>query len=327
MRSALVWLPLAAFLCLVACASAAPPVRTAKFSGREYVRLIDWCKGYDLAVGWTVPDKSYLLQNKSWKISLLVDSREARVNGIQVWLLYPLIYHLGGLYLSSVDAQSTLQPLLRPAAMPKGARIRTICLDAGHGGNDPGHRTGARQEKTYTLLLASELAATLRKSGYKVVFTRTKDATVELDHRPAAANRMKADLFISLHFNAAASAGSGAQGTEVYSLTPAGAPSTNSQGEGANARNSSGNRHNQLNFLLAYQVQKALLSNLGTTDRGVRRARFAVLRSAAMPAILVEAGFLSHVSEGQKLLTSAYRQRIAKAVAQGVAAYQRVVSR
>lgn len=327
MRSALACLLLIACTCFTGLLRADPAVRTARFHGRDYVRLMDWSKTQSLAVSWITPDKSIQLRNPAWRISLIVDSREARINGVQFWLLYPLVYSQGGLYMSAVDVQSTLTPLLRPSAMAKGARIRTICIDAGHGGKDPGHRTGSRWEKVYTLLLANELAAQLRKAGYQVIFTRTKDATVELEDRPAIAIRNRADLFISLHFNAAGSPRSPAQGTEVYSLTPARAPSTNSQGEGADEGNFPGNRNNQRNLLLAYHVQKSLISTLGTTDRGVRRARFAVLRTATMPSVLIEAGFLSHPTEGRKILTSAYRQRIAKAIVQGVGSYQKVVVR
>ncbi len=327
MRSALACLLLIVWAGFTGLLRADPAVRTAKFHGRDYVRLVDWGKTQGLAVSWITKDKTLQLRSAAWRISLIVDSREARVNGVQLWLLYPLVYSGGGLYMSSVDIQNTLTPLLRPTPMAKGRRIRTICIDPGHGGKDPGHRTGNRQEKTYTLLLATELAGQLRKAGYKVVFTRTKDVTVELDDRPVAAARNGADLFISLHFNAAGSPRSLAQGTEVYSLTPARAPSTNSQGEGADSGSFTGNRHNQANLLLAYHVQKSLITTLGTVDRGVRRARFAVLRPATMPAVLVEAGFLSHATEGRKLATSAYRQRIARAIVQGVASYQKVVVR
>ncbi len=327
MRSALAWIVLVVFACHPGLMRAGPVVRTAKFFGREHVRLMDWSKAAGLEIGWVTREKSLLLHNSSWRISLIVDSREARVNGIHVWLLYPVLYRNGGLYMATVDVQNTLQPLLKPATMPRGARIKTICIDAGHGGKDPGHRTGMRQEKTYTLLMANDLASQLRRAGYQVVLTRTNDALVELDDRAALAARRRADLFISIHFNAAESPRSPAQGTEVYGLTPAGAPSTNSQGEGADSGNFPGNRHNQANLLLAYNVQKALLSTLGTPDRGVRRARFAVLRTASMPAVLVEAGFLSHATEGRKILTSAYRQKIAKAVVQGVSAYQKAVVR
>jgi len=77
-------------------------------------------------------------------------------------------------------------------------------------------------------------------------------------------------------------------------------------------------------LFLAYQVQKALTRGLPAEDRGVRRARFAVLRDAAMPAVLVEAGFMSNPSEAHKIFTAAYRQKIARAIVEGLLAYKRV---
>jgi N-acetylmuramoyl-L-alanine amidase len=104
-----------------------------------------------------------------------------------------------------------------------------------------------------------------------------------------------------------------------------GASSTNARGEGASAGGFPGNRHNDKNLFLAYQVQKALTRNLVVEDRGVRRARFAVLRNAVMPAVLIEAGFMSHPAEGQKIFSSAYRQKLARAIVEGLLAYKRAI--
>ena len=93
-------------------------------------------------------------------------------------------------------------------------------------------------------------------------------------------------------------------------MTPVGAASTNARGEGANAGAFPGNRWDEQNMLLAYQIQKALLRQLGSEDRGVRRARFEVLREATMPAALIEAGFLSHPTEGKKIFTAEYRRQM-----------------
>jgi N-acetylmuramoyl-L-alanine amidase len=79
---------------------------------------------------------------------------------------------------------------------------------------------------------------------------------------------------------------------------------------------------NEKNLFLAYQVQKSLTRNLDCEDRGVRRARFEVLREAVMPAILIEAGFLSHPVEGRKILDSAYRREIARAIVEGLLSYK-----
>jgi len=122
-------------------------------------------------------------------------------------------------------------------------------------------------------LLAQELRTQLTHAGFKVTLTRSTDAFIELPTRPELAKRRSADLFVSLHFNASDTARNSVQGAEVYCLTPVGASSTNARGEGAGAGAFPGNRHNDLNLFLAYQVQKALTRNLAVEDRGVRRAR------------------------------------------------------
>jgi N-acetylmuramoyl-L-alanine amidase len=108
-------------------------------------------------------------------------------------------------------------------------------------------------------------------------------------------------------------------------MTPAGAPSTNAHGERDNEEWSVGNRSNDKSMFLAYQMQKSLTRNLGVEDRGVHRARFAVLREAVMPAILIEGGFMSNPAEGRKIFDPAYRREMAKAVAAGIIAYKKAV--
>jgi len=153
------------------------------------------------------------------------------------------------------------------------------------------------------------------------MLTRWTDTTVELPERSELANRRKADLFVSLHFNSADSARTVVRGAEVYCLTPVGASSTNARGEGGNAGASPGNRNNDKNMFFAYQVQKALTRSVAVNDRGVRRARFAVLREATMPAVLIEAGFMSHPEEGKRIFDAGYRRQIAQAIVVGIRAY------
>ncbi len=181
-------------------------------------------------------------------------------------------------------------------------------------------------EKAYTLLLAKETSALLTEAGFKVYLTRYWDSSVDLPARGEYANRRKADLFLSLHFNSAdGNGGRSVSGAEVYCMTPAYQSSTNARGEGADEGPYAGNRSDAKNVLLAYQLQKALLKNLGAEDRGVRRARFAVLRSAEMPAALVEAGFMSNVSDASRIYSSQKRRDMARAIVQGVLAYKKLV--
>jgi N-acetylmuramoyl-L-alanine amidase len=201
--------------------------------------------------------------------------------------------------------------------------VTRICLDPGHGGKDPGERAGSHQEKIYTLLLAQELASQLTGAGYKVTLTRNSDKFIELPDRIGIAKKRSADLFLCLHFNSAPNSANTVRGAEVYCMTPVGAPSTNARGEGAGAGWYAGNRLNDKNVYLAYQLQRSLTKNPGMDDRGVHRARWAVLRDATMPAVLIEAGFMSNPSEGKKIFDPAYRRQIAKAIVDGIGAYRK----
>jgi N-acetylmuramoyl-L-alanine amidase len=307
-------------------AGAAPGrIETISYSGHVYERLTDWARSNGLEARWVKKDETLQVNNRSTKILLEVDSRQAEFNGTTFWLSFPVLDRNGSVYLARLDAQTTFQPLLSPPKNRPAPAIRTICLDPGHGGHDPGECAGSRQEKKYTLLLAEEVRRQLLRAGFRVVLTRTRDAYVELSDRADVARRNGADLFVSLHFNAFPSAPSTVQGTEVYCMTPPGAPSTNAQGEGGGAGAFAGNRFNDKNLFLAYQMEKTLAKELGAADRGVKRARFEVLREATMPAILIEAGFLSHPVEGRKIVDAGYRRMTAQAIVDGLQAYKRSV--
>jgi N-acetylmuramoyl-L-alanine amidase len=302
-----------------------PPVQRA--SGAAFVRLTEWARARGFELRWLKKDETLQLSSQSARLLFSVDSNDADVNGVGVRLLFPVAIHDGMPCLSQLDSQMTLDPILSPPRSRRGASVTRICLDPGHGGIDPGNRAGSHQEKTYTLLLAQELAAQLTRAGYKVTLTRDTDKFIELSDRPAIAKRRSADLFISLHFNSAPNSANTVRGAEVYCMTPVGAPSTNARGEGGGAGWYPGNRSNDKNVYLAYQLQKSVTKNLGAEDRGLHRARFAVLRDATMPAVLIEAGFMSNPSEGTRIFDAGYRKQIAKSIVDGIGAYRRGTER
>jgi N-acetylmuramoyl-L-alanine amidase len=323
--AALTWLML---LAAPACShAAAHPAEEVRIAGKEYARLSDWARKRELALRWTKSDEALELSNSATRIVLQIHSPEAQINGVEVRLLFPLIQQGETVWISSLDLKNTFEPVLSPPRLRRGAQLRTVCLDPGHGGKDPGNQVGLSQEKKFTLLLSQELQAQLKRAGWKVSLTRTSDNFVELPNRPEIARRRKADLFISLHFNSVATSPASVKGAEVYCLTPAGAPSTNAGGEGGGAGSYAGNRFNNENMFLAYQIQKTLTRRVPFEDRGVHRARFWVLRDADMPAVLIEAGFLSHPVEGRNILLPGYRRQMASAIVEGLAAYKSVVER
>ena len=260
-------------------------------TGQDWASLSGWSKENDFKLNWTKKEEFFILTNKSFKLSLKNDSQLAEINGVNVWMCNPISLKDGQECISSLDLNASIEPILFPRTNQVRATIQTICIDPGHGYKDTGGVFGGYVEKRYTLPLAEELAGQLEAAGFKVILTRTNDTFVELEDRPALANRQKADLFISLHFNVGPPGE--ARGVEVYCLTPAKASSTNvgKWGHiseisewGPNTGSLAGNRCDNSNVLLAYQLQKSLIKNLSAEDRGIRRARFAVLRTAEMPA-------------------------------------------
>jgi N-acetylmuramoyl-L-alanine amidase len=222
-----------------------------------------------------------------------------------------------------------------PAAHPNGS-LRRIVVDAGHGGKDPGAiGPGGTKEKNVTLAIAKLLAKRLEERfGCEVILTRDKDVFLPLEERTAIANRVGADLFISVHANA--SQNRNARGVETYYLNF----SKNEQAAGVAAREN-GTSLKQVSDLemilfdlmanskinessrLAAEIQKTLVGGLGrhyseVNDHGVRQGPFYVLLGATMPSVLVEAAFISNREEEHRLKSHRFQEKAAMAIVEGV---------
>jgi N-acetylmuramoyl-L-alanine amidase len=319
------FLPLVLF-CLAFCAT---QMHAAFVNGQNYMPLADWARGNGLNGFTRNRGLEIVLTNRTARLVFDVDSAQAQINGVNVRLSFPVANAKGVPLLAQLDLDKTIRPLLFPSRYVEPKKIKTICLDPGHGGKDSGNRVGEffwHNEKTYTLLLAFELRDQLKTLGYNVILTRAKDAYVELPDRPALANKRGADLFVSLHFNAAQTDKNEVAGPETYCITPVGAASSNAQGDGGDSGATTANRFESKSLLLAYQMEKSLVQNLNANDRGVRRARFAVLRDAAMPAILIEGGYMTNPTEGKKIYDSVYRKQMAAAIVKGILNYQKITA-
>ena len=246
------------------------------------------------------------------------DSRLAWVDGVLVFLDMPLTLQKGRWALGASDEALILQSVFADA-VDDDRSVKTIAIDPGHGGADDGTRNGQLSllEKEVNLDVSQRLKTHLEKRGYKTVMTRYDDRAVALDERSNIANKSRADLFVSVHFNAAEN--QEAQGLETYILTPAGQLSTS--GDPGAGETYGGNRFDQRSFELAYRVQKELVGRLQRMDRGVKKGRFEVLRNLNCPGVLVEAGFLSHEGDALLASTAAYRERVAQALAEAIDAY------
>jgi N-acetylmuramoyl-L-alanine amidase len=229
---------------------------------------------------------------------------------------------------SRADAERLLGPILAPAgiAAPAPPVPRIIVLDPGHGGQDSGTSNLVMGvfEKNFTLDVALRLKPLLEAQGWQVVMTRTADHFIPLPDRPAMAVGAHADLFISIHFNSVFP-DTKTTGTEIYTFPPQFERSTRSWGVGekddSEAVADPSNRFDAWNAVLANTLHRALLSKLGTFDRGQKIAHYAVLKGLNCPGVLIESAFLSNDAEARKVATPAFRQQIAEGIASGLEAY------
>jgi len=306
-------------------------IEAVHLDGQDYVPLAGWARANDLEWSWFNGGKAVDVTNHTTRLVFEENSTQAEINGIRVRLSFPFAIENAVPFVAQFDLDTAIGPLLFPSHFAETRPIKTICLDPGHGGKDSGNRVGWHYEKNYTLPLAFEVRDQLQKAGFNLMMTRTTDKYVPLPDRPAMANKAGADLFISLHFNATPTGRNEAEGPETYCITPVGASSSNEHvesefGPAVGTGPTIANRNEQKSLLLAYQVEKSLVQNLAANDRGVKRARFAVLRDAAMPAILIEGGFMTHPAESKKIYDTAYRCRMAEAIVKGVLAYQQLTA-
>ena len=232
------------------------------------------------------------------------------------------------------------------ARPPDRPGIRTVVVDPGHGGSESGAvGPSGVLEKDLTLALGRELKPRLEALGVRVVLTRTEDETLPLDTRTALANQNKADLFISLHLNS--SLAPGAQGAETYFLSAEASDAATArlaEAENATApglpEGASGAEAQDLELILwdlaqthhllesqrfAAMIQGELNQALQLRDRGVKQAPFRVLNGAAMPAVLVELGFINNPEEEKSLQDASYRAGLVAALARAVGRYKALV--
>ncbi len=266
--------------------------------------------------------RTLTLEGPSGRIVFTDGSRDARLHGMRFFLSEPALLLKGYLHVPLIDLERFLTPILRPAQLSPRP-LRTIVLDAGHGGNDGGTRNHAMDlnEKVFTLDLAQRLERLLGDAKWRVLQTRDTDRFVSLADRAAFANDAGADLFISIHFNAVAN-NSTVRGTETYVLTPRHMRSTSaSKATPEDNIAQPGNKHDEWSAVLGYHVHRELLARLQTEDRGYKRARFAVLRLVDCPSVLVEAGYLSNNDEAALIAEEFYRAKIAEALYTAILAY------
>ncbi len=321
---------------LVAFPPAPPPVSTARHPLQPLIQanpmrnplisLFEWAGNLGLVAPRRVaenPQPTYEIATAMGRALIRVGSTRATIRGVDVMLGHLPQFVNGQPCVHRVDYQKTLHPLLWPIQPVWWSTNRLIVIDPGHGGKDAGSESIDRRyfEERVTLDWAHRLALVLQKHGYRVALTRTNDADMSLAERVLFAETLKADLFVSLHFNSAYPINH-KRGLETFVLTPPGLASSVVRDGEDNLRLAFPNNGFDLeNLNLAWRVHKSVIARSGAIDRGVQRARFmGVLRGQSRPAILIEGGYLSNPDDAKRIGDPSYRQRLAEGVAAGIAA-------
>ncbi|SRR5258708_4028542 len=306
------------------------PLNVTRLYNVDYVDTVDLAKQLGLDRMWIEKGKKIELFTSGSKLQFEADAHEFRYNSVRIFTGDAVVYRRGSIYISKIDADALVVPLVKPSSAGLIAIPRIIALDAGHGGIDPGkenHALGLK-EKVLTFDVVERLRKILLDRGYKVVLTRTDDTKIELADRPEIANRAGADLFVSMHFNSAGTA-TNVSGTEVYTFPPATQRSSDALGSKNNDSDkdpSPVNRYNHWNILMANFAQRRLLSELKTFDRGIKHMHLGVLRGLNCPGILVESAYLSNPADARKVGTPVFRQQIAQSIADAISDYAKSVA-
>ncbi len=322
------------------------------FNGTQYVPLAKLCDVYGLSWKWDTFTRTATIEKKG-VIVLRAGSDKLLINGTEKKLEGPVVMQAGAVFVPISFVRNGLGYIVtmpsyapgRPEAVPepkKSFTINTIMIDPGHGGKDPG-AIGKRmrlKEKHLNLALATRLKDDLEKNGMHVIMTRYDDTFIPLPRRTEMANKSGADLFVSVHINASRTRT--LSGFECYYLSEA--TDDNARAieafENSSLKLGEGTAISHSNVLdkalwdmtltenrresaaLASHICGSVENSFITRNRGIRTARFYVLKGTRMPAVLIEAAYISNKNEEAKLSNSSHLDRMADILAKGILEYR-----
>lgn len=299
--------------------------------GTNFVDVREIARRFGLKAEWTKNRPVMTISDKKGiRFTFEERQRDFYFDGLRIFLGDAVVREKDSLWVSQLDVIKTVAPLFRPedhVALLPATPPRLIVLDPGHGGIDPGteNKKLKLNEKVLTLDVSLRLKKILEARGWRVLMTRSDDRElsrykiVDLQMRADFANKQSADLFVSIHFNAADEP---VRGVEVYSMPAQFMLSSGSEVKDDLTKQSfPNNRFDYANLMLGSELHRAMVGGLKASDRGYKRARWGVLRPVACPAVLVECAYLSNEAEARKSATPEYRQQIAEAIATGLQNY------
>jgi N-acetylmuramoyl-L-alanine amidase len=303
-------------------ASAGDDWKVIKVHGSDYLSVENISRFYGLPAGIAGSGEKVEFDTVKNPLEFVSGSRETMINGARSWLCFPVIEQDGKYLVSRTDVAKTIEPLVRPHRVPNAGKIQTVVLDPGHGGYDKGQVSRFGYEKDFALDVARKLRPVLQAKGLRVIMTREGDYFVPLEVRAQIANAARDSIFVSIHFNAT-NDDPNATGFEIFSFTPRGAPSTSDGAVAPSAMSAQpGSTVDAQSMALSACIYHSLLGHLPEYDRGIKRARFAVLRLTKVPAVLIEGGFLTQQGECKLIAQKEWRAKLAHAIGVGIESYR-----
>ena len=293
-----------------------------KISGHDYLTVDNISRFYGLPAGVVAQGEKMRFETVKNPLEFVSGSREAMINGARSWLCFPLIEQDGKYLVSRTDLAKTIEPLVRPHRVLNVGNVQTVVLDPGHGGYDKGQVSRYGYEKDFALDVARKLRPLLQAKGARVIMTREGDYFVPLEVRAKIANAARNSIFVSIHFNAT-NDDPNATGFEIFSFTPRGAPSTSDTTLTSSSYSMQpGSEVDAQSMALSACIYHSLLGHIPEYDRGIKRARFAVLRLTKVPAVLIEGGFLTERGECKLIANKDWRAKLAGAIGVGIESYR-----
>lgn len=321
-------------------------IATYSIGGVTYYPLVTLCDLRGVTLQYDALLRTAYLSKDTQRVSLRVGDVLVLVNNNVMHLNYPVDIYQGTIAVPRQFKEQVFDVLFRQFVSgyrrPGAGKIKLnkVVIDAGHGGNDPGAigRNGLK-EKDVNLDIAKRLSSLLRAEGVQAVLTRSTDKFISLSTRVSIANRSGADLFISIHSNAARSRS--LSGFEVYYVAPS---VSDSKRAALTARSVSLNLKDAVfssdtqdlrvivwdmiyansraeSIELARSLCKVMDASIDANILGVKNARFQVLKGITMPGILIEVGFVSNFNEERLLKTANYREKLAAGILEGIRDY------
>ncbi|MFA5336847.1 MAG: N-acetylmuramoyl-L-alanine amidase [Candidatus Omnitrophota bacterium] len=314
-------------LFFTACATTSGRYASTGYRQSDYVYIGDFCKKHNLQYDFDTLDDVVKIFSSGKDIRLILNSNVIYFNGSSSTLSGPPQYSNGRLFVPR-DIEKIIFSK-EPAFSKSIFTIKTVVIDPGHGGKDPGAIScRGMKEKDLNLKIAKYLKEELEERGLKVILTRDRDVYISLQGRVNVAKRNKADIFISIHGNSNRS--KRFRGAEVYYLSP---NRFNSQERALKLAKSEKFRLKKINpdieailwdlsltknYSLSVEMSHSLyfsFKNLGFSIRPPKKAPFYVLRLAYVPSVLVETGYLSNKYEEKWLRKASYQKQVAEAIA------------